>query len=122
MQESANICAAAFGPEGGKYAVLLDVKCPNDNVESDYYLVYSVSGEEYIFEGDSYPAEPEFFVHGVKVAELVDALWQDGKLQPHPLRHVPGGLQGALEGMRLMKEGRYSGEKLVCRVDETIWP
>jgi NADPH:quinone reductase-like Zn-dependent oxidoreductase len=123
MQSSANICAEAFGPAGGKYAVLLDgITCPKDNVETIFYLAYSVTGEEYIFEGEHYPADPEFFAFGVKFMELVEGFWRQGGLKPHPQRYIEGGLRGAMEGMQLMKEGKYSGEKLVCRVEETAWP
>jgi hypothetical protein len=39
-----------------------------------------------------------------------------GKVKPHPMSLREGGLEGALVGMQAMKEGRYSGEKLVYRI------
>lgn len=37
----------------------------------------------------------------------------------HPPRVGRGGLQGVLDGLEQLKEGKISGVKLVYRVDET---
>lgn len=50
-----------------------------------------------------------------------EKLWAEGKFLTHPQRVEKGGFQGALEGMQIMREGKYSGFKFVYRVDETIW-
>lgn len=121
ISSSAQISADAIGPAGGKYCLLLDEQSPRTDVERIFFLGYSVSGEEYIFEGEHFPADPEYFEHGVKFAQLADRLWAEGKLEPHPQRVLGGGLKGAIDGMRLMKEGKYSGEKLVYRLEETQW-
>lgn len=38
---------------------------------------------------------------------------------PHPYRVIPGGLYGLEEGLRLLREGKVSAEKMVYRVEET---
>ena len=97
--------------------------CPRPDVESIFFLGYSVSGESFICEGDQYDADEEFFVHGVKFAEVAEQLWEQGKFTPHPQRLEGRGLTGILEsGLQIMREGRYSAEKLVYRVDDTTWP
>ena len=121
--ETAAICAEAIGSAGGKYCNLMDVNCPRTDVESLFFLGYSASGESYIFEGEHYDAQPDFFAHSVKFAELADKLWAEGKFQPHPQRIGKNGFQGVLnEGLQILRDGKHSGEKLVYRVDETEWP
>lgn len=118
---TAAACAEAIGTVGGKYANLLDSKCPRADVESTFFLGYSVSGESYIFEGEHYDANEDFFKHGVKFAEVADKLWEQGKFTPHPQRLERGGFDGILgSGLQIMREGKYSAEKLVYRTDDTM--
>ena len=122
METTAAICAEAFGAQGGVYCNLLGPDCPRPDVKSTFFLGYSLSGEEYIFEGETYPAVPEDYVHGVKFVSIAERLWAEGKWKPHPQRIESGGLSGISDGLQQMREGKYSGEKLVYRVDETKWP
>lgn len=96
--------------------------CPRADVQSIFFLCYGISGESYIFEGETFNAQPEDFVFGAKFAPIAERLWAEGKWRPHPQRVGRDGLLGALEGMQEMREGKVSGEKLVYRVDETKWP
>lgn len=118
---TAAICAEAFGAEGGIYCTLLPMECPRENVKSIFFLSYSLSGEEYIFEGEFFEARPEMFAFGQKFIPLIEGLWQQGALQLHPQRVENGGLIGALDGMEQMKAGNVSGVKLVYRVADTQW-
>ncbi|KAJ0120960.1 hypothetical protein J7T55_015699 [Diaporthe amygdali] len=120
--DSAEICAAAFGPDGGKYCNLLGVECPRSDVESVFFLGYDMSGEAYIFEGDSYPAKPDAFEFGRTWYSIAEKLWASGKWQNHRQNVGEKGLLGVLDGMQLMRQGLVSGEKLVYRVEETEWP
>jgi NADPH:quinone reductase-like Zn-dependent oxidoreductase len=122
IDSTAAICAQAIGErvQGAKYVNLLDIPSPRPNVESIFFLAYGASGEGYIFEGEHYPAEPTYHAHVREFAAVAKKLWAEGKLREHPLRLEQGGLQGAIEGMRVMKEGRYSGEKLVYRIEDTV--
>jgi hypothetical protein len=120
---TAQACAEAIGTTGGKYVNLLGSKCPRADVESTYFLGYSVSGEDYIFEGEHYKADQEFFEHGIEFAKIAESLWKEGEFVPHPQRLEKGGLNGILEsGLQIMRDGKYSAEKLVYRVDESAWP
>lgn len=76
----------------------------------------------YIFEGDTYEAQPEDFNFGVKFGAIAEKLWSEGKWKAHPRRVGDGGLLGAVAGMHELREGRVSGEKLVYRIGETEWP
>ena len=72
--ETAAACAEAIGTTGGKYANLLGQEGPRADVESVFFLVYSVSGESYICEGEHYYADKYFLVHGSKFAEVAEQL------------------------------------------------
>ncbi|KAH8915744.1 GroES-like protein [Atractiella rhizophila] len=41
------------------------------------------------------------------------------KIKPNRVRLVPGGLGGVDEGLKLLQEGKVSGEKLVYRIEDT---
>ncbi|KAI0409037.1 putative zinc-binding oxidoreductase ToxD [Xylaria palmicola] len=130
---TAAICAAAFPPpaapdaqgssrEDRIYCNLLGVDCPRDDVKSVFFLGYSLSGESYIFESETYPAQPEDFEFGKRWIKMVERLWGEGRLKTHPEKVGGRGLLGAVEGMEDMRQGRVSGVKLAYRVDETAWP
>lgn len=122
LEETAKICAEAIGAQGGKYISLLGPNCPRSDVESIFFLAYSVSGEAYIFEDEHWPVVPEYRLRQENFAPIADQLWAEGKYKPNRQRLEKGGLLGAIEGMHILKEGKYSGEKLVYRVDDTDWP
>jgi hypothetical protein len=122
LETTASICAAAIGRDGGVYCNLLGVDCPRKDVESIFFLGYSLSGESYIFEGETYEAQPELFVYGTKFYAIAEKLWAEGKWKAHPSRIESGGLLGAVAGMQEMREGKVSGQKLVYRIAETEWP
>jgi hypothetical protein len=42
-----------------------------------------------------------------------------GKLKPHPVKLGEGGFQGVLEAVKLMRDGKVSGEKFVYRTTDT---
>lgn len=120
--DSAAICAAAFGPHGGTYCNLLGTECPRSDVESIFFLGYDMSGEAYIFEGESYPAKPEALEFGRRWYAVAEELWASGKWRNHRQKVGEDGLMGVLDGMEKMRQGLVSGEKLVYLVDETAWP
>lgn len=122
IDSTAAICAEALGAGGGVYCNLLGVDCPRPDVKSIFFLGYSLSGEEYIFEGERYEAQPEDFVFGAKFADIAERLWAEGKWKAHPQRVGNRGLLGVTDGMQEMREGKVSGEKLVYRINETILP
>jgi len=81
-----------------------------------------MSGESYIFEGEYMEAQPGDFVFGSEFYPIAESLWAQGKWTPHPQRIEEGGLLGISDGLQQMRDSRVSGEKLVYRVDDTVWP
>ncbi|KAF2152779.1 putative zinc-binding oxidoreductase ToxD [Myriangium duriaei CBS 260.36] len=119
--ETAAICADAISTRGGQYVNLLGTDCPRSDVESSFFLGYDVSGEDFIFEAETYSANPEAAAYATKFMPIAEKLWNEGKLKPLPQRIGPGGFQGVLDGLQVLREGKYSGEKLVYRTEETVW-
>lgn len=76
----------------------------------------------YIIDATRYEGQPDKFEFGKRWMAEAEKLWAGGKWKNHPISVREGGLLGALEGLQCMREGKYSGEKLVYRVDDTEWP
>jgi hypothetical protein len=81
-----------------------------------------MSGEAYIFEGEHMEAQPEDLEFGSEFYVIAEELWAEGKWTPHPQRVEEGGLLGINNGLQQMREYKVSGEKLVYRIDDTLWP
>ena len=111
LPSTASICASALA--GGTYVNLLGENCPRDDVTSIYFLGYGISGEEYIFEGETYAASPSDFTFGRDFLALAERLWAEKKWQTHPVSLQSGGLHGLQDGMQQLKEGKVRGMKLV---------
>lgn len=95
----------------------MGTEMPRNDVKNIFFLGYSVTGEEYEI-GEIWPAAPEDFELGKRAFVLLERLLENGLIKNHPVKIMHGGLNGILEGMREMKEGNVSGEKLVYSVGE----
>ena len=90
-------------------------EAPRDNITMTATLGYTAMGEAFKMRGDI-PAKPDHFEFAKKWAEIVDQLLQGGKIKVHPVKAMEGGLDGILEGCKLLKENKVSGNKLVYTV------
>lgn len=117
---SAKICAGALTKEKGvaKYRCLLPLEFPRDDVDFAFTLGYSAVGEEYTFFGQKIVPTEGNWKFSREWWALAEELLAEGKLTPAPYRNGEGGLEGVLEGLDDLRNGRVSGEKLVYRVDE----
>lgn len=70
--------------------------------------------------GKHFPENPENFKFARLFTGLAEQLLADGKLKPHPVKLCEGGFQGVLEGLKVVRDGKVSGEKLVYRVADTL--
>lgn len=76
-------------------------------------------------EGSTWPApwgrpeSEELRQFGVEVWQTAQKLVEDGKLRPHPLRILDGGLEAIISGMELVRKKQVSGEKIVVRMNTT---
>lgn len=118
LESSAQFCDEALSTEGGDYSSLLSLGIERENVKDRFTVAYTAIGEAFDF-GDPIPANPEDLAFAEKFWDLTAKLLAEGKIKAHPPKVLPGGLQGVLEGLELMRQGKVSGEKLVYNVEET---
>ena len=53
LEQSRDICDEAMGAAGGIYCNLLGIDSKREDVRSEFFLGYQISGEDYMFEGDA---------------------------------------------------------------------
>ncbi|KAJ5753986.1 uncharacterized protein N7511_008139 [Penicillium nucicola] len=119
LEASAAFCDNALSTEGGEYSALLMVKIARENVNDRATLAYTTLGEAFKFGSMSIPANLEDRAHAEKFAPIAESLLAQGKVKVHPPKVGPNGLVGVMDGLRLLKEDKVSGEKLVYNVSET---
>lgn len=119
LEDSAKFSDNALSTEGGDYSALLVVGIERENVKDRWTLAYTIIGEAFDFGQAKFPAKPEdkAFIEGfLPVAEKVLG---EKKIKVHPVKVLPDGLKGVLQGMQDMKAGKVSGKKFVYNVAET---
>ena len=116
---SAQFCADVMSSNGGRYATLLPVKLSRQDIEMTPTLAYTVFGETIMDGSTVVPGRAKDFDFAKTWWSLCENLLRDGKIVPHRARVERGGLGGVLDGLRLLREGKVSGEKLVYKVSET---
>lgn len=117
LEDSAKFCAEALTSQSGvaHYSALLTVKFPRDDVKSGSTLAYTMLGEPFSKMGHDFPAFPDNLAFGKKWWALAEKLLAQKKIKTHPSQ-VGKGLEGVMEGLQYMKEGKVSGVKLTYTI------
>lgn len=120
---AAEICAEAMSSDGkgAKYgSIVVQAEFPRKDVETQKWtFMYTIFNDAFTKGGRETPANPEDFEFAKKFFGLTEKLLAEGKLKTHPELVGEGGLEGALKGMKDMKDGKVSGKKLAFRVEDT---
>lgn len=117
--ETARVCADSIGVNGGRYSTLGPVEnFPRGDVDNLFTLAYTAIGDTCHLGEHEFPANPEDFHFAVKFWAMTEQLLKEGKVKVHPVTKRPGGLEGILEGLQEMREGRVSGGKLVYTLSD----
>ncbi|KUM57316.1 hypothetical protein ACN42_g9873 [Penicillium freii] len=119
LESSAAFCDNSISTDGGEYSALLSVKIDRANVNDRFTLAYTTIGEAFSFGDIPFPAKPEDRAFAEKFIPIAETLLAQGKFKVHPPRVGENGLKGVIEGLKLLKEDKVSGEKLVYNVSET---
>jgi hypothetical protein len=126
LPATAELCANALSSngEGGsgklKYGSITNSTCPREEVVSTRTLAYTATGEAFEFGPPigMVPAIEEDFEFGKKwVGEWEKAFVEKTVKASEPLIGE-GGLKGAIQGMKDVKNGKNSGVRLAFRVEE----
>jgi NADPH:quinone reductase and related Zn-dependent oxidoreductases len=119
LESSAAFCDNSISTDGGEYSALLNTKINRANVNDRFTLGYTAMGEAFTFGDISFPAKPEDRAFAEKFIPIAESLLAQGKVKVHPPKVGEHGLKGVIEGLKLLKEDKVSGEKLVYNVSET---
>jgi NADPH:quinone reductase-like Zn-dependent oxidoreductase len=116
LKESTSFCSSVVEKSGGKVVVLLDtVKAgKRPGVEIIHLLMYTLLGEPFVFFkpiGPSFKAEPADREALVKFYKSLPGLVE--KVRPPPIEVVPGGFEGLLGALDLLRKKKVSGKKLI---------
>ncbi|KFY29330.1 hypothetical protein V491_00094 [Pseudogymnoascus sp. VKM F-3775] len=111
---SAKHCADALSSEAGAhFGTILMNKAPRDDVKTTGTTMYTIFGESFFKVGMDFPASKDDFEFGKMWFNLTEKLVAEGKVVAHPAKVGNGGLEGVLQGLNDIKNGKVSGQKLV---------
>ncbi|KAJ5624594.1 hypothetical protein N7510_000903 [Penicillium lagena] len=119
--ETMQFCYECIGRLGGRYTALEPYPSwlhTRSNVEPAWVLGPTLLGKDIGWrEPFGRPRDPETKAFGVRLFQMAQRLLDEGKIRTHPLHPMPGGLQGVLDGMELLRQKQISGKKLVYSLD-----
>lgn len=118
---SQRICYASFGRLGGRYTCL---ELPSEalhtrkTVKKEMIVGLAASGKQIaLADGYERDANPEYRTLVAAWFRTIQRFLDAGKIKAHPLKVLPGGFEGILEGLKVLENKGTSGEKLVVFVD-----
>ena len=95
---------------GATITYVLQNAADYESKEKKFNLIRTYVGDSHSKEDDS---RRDF---AFAYFRLISRWLGDGRLQAHPYEVVPGGLDGVIEGLKQLKEGKVSAKKLVFKV------
>jgi hypothetical protein len=112
-------CYKCLGRTGGKYTALEPyakaLHTRPRTVVPDWVLGPAVLGEAVGWPAPFWRDEDQALRgFGVDWFGTVQALLDEGRIRPHPVRVVEGGLEGVTDGLEMLRKKQVSGCKLVC--------
>ncbi|KGO38228.1 Alcohol dehydrogenase superfamily, zinc-type [Penicillium expansum] len=120
VESSAKYCDISLSSQGGDYSALLPIKIVRDNIRDRATMAYTAFGEKFTFGPNEVPARPEDRAFLEVFCGIFEGMLLNGKIKVHPPRISDGGLNGVLDGLQLLKEGKISGQKLVYNIKDTL--
>ena len=119
-EESAQYCDKALSSEGGFYCALQLVEIKRSNIQSDYTLAYTACGNPIRIGSIAADDNVDDFDFAVRFCSLAEQLLASGEIKA--IRHnvSSDGFKGILDGIKLLREGKVSGEKLVYSIEGNI--
>ena len=94
----------------------MGIEFPRAEIKTVFFLGFTVTGETFEIEGEVWDAVLGEFDLATKFISLNEKLLAAGTVKGHPVKLMDGGLDGVLDGMQAMNEGRISGVKMVYRI------
>ena len=118
-QGTPEICAKIMCLAGGTYVPLLPVTNLRDDVSKPILATFSVFGEKFTLGPLDIPSMPDHHEWTKKWYLMAIKLVAEGKVKPHRVKVMDGGLEGVIKGIEDYREGlRLSGYKAVYKVEQ----
>ncbi|KAI2621842.1 putative zinc-binding dehydrogenase family oxidoreductase [Hypoxylon sp. NC1633] len=119
--DSISCCYASISRTGGYYASLelcAEKLQTRRAVKADFPMAYEIFGRKIQLSGGYY-REASQAKHNAALGwySTVQRLLNQGKLRSHPIKVLPGGLDAIPEGLRMLRTGDISGQKLVVHIE-----
>lgn len=111
-----------MGRAGGRYVALEPFRntiaqTRSFTVEPSWLMVLSILGGKVALDGEYYrDANPEDRKVGASLFSACQALLDRGLIDNHPVKLMPGGWQGVLQGIEMIRKQSLSGQKLVYSI------
>ena len=119
VESSATYCDHALSTKGGDYSSLLPIKTERENICNRSTMAYTAFGRSFKFGPREIPAQPGDRAFMEQFSGIFQRLLASGKIKTHPTRVGNAGLNGILDGLQLLRDGKIRGEKLVYNITQT---
>jgi NADPH:quinone reductase-like Zn-dependent oxidoreductase len=118
MAETTKLCYEAMGRAGGRYVALepfrKEVTSTRPTIEPSWLMSLAIFGRKVDLKGEyAREARAENRTVGARMYAGVQALLDQGLIDPHPIKLMPGGWTGVLQGVDIIRKQPPSGYKLV---------
>ena len=117
--ETTQLCYNALGRAGGRYVAVEPFResvtqSRADTVQPSWFNVMTIWGRKVELGGDfGREASPEDRAFGARAFAAVQSIMDRGEMSTHPVKIMPGGLEGVVQGFSRMRTQPPSGYKLV---------
>ncbi|KAL8974639.1 MAG: hypothetical protein Q9197_001127 [Variospora fuerteventurae] len=120
--DTTQLCYASIGRAGGRYVSLEPFREAVAQgraltIEPSWIMVLTIFGRKVALEGeygrDARPQDREF---GARAFAAVQSLLDQELIDTHPVRAMPGGWEGVMQGVDIIRSQTMSGQKLVYSV------
>lgn len=87
-------------------------------IKTEMVVGLAASGKEIaLADGYERTADAQLRKDAAELFQTVQGYLDRGEFCPHPPRVVPGGFEGILDGLQILRNMGTSGEKLVCFIN-----
>ncbi|KAL7911486.1 GroES-like protein [Trichoderma velutinum] len=120
--DTTQLCYGSIGRAGGRYVSLEPFRetvaqSRALTIQPSWVMVLTIFGRKVALDGEyGREARPEDRKFGAKAFAAVQALLDRGLINTHPVKAQPGGWEGVVEGVDIIRTQALSGYKLVYSV------
>ncbi|KAL8760020.1 MAG: hypothetical protein Q9199_000335 [Rusavskia elegans] len=120
--ETTQLCYSSMGRAGGRYVSLEPFREAIAQgraltIKPSWVMVLTVFGRKVALEGEyGRAARPQDRRCGAQAFSAVQVLLDRGLIQTHPVKVMPGGWEGVMKGVDIIRSQAMSGQKLVYSV------